>query len=595
MPAFIRYPFFGCVILALSACGSSGSSRLLEPATPVMDDDDPVSTVQETYSGVDYLVEGIPAAIAKFAVNLKQVYRDADGNKYLLTSDNVADMDLTGVDLPTGVDTAPDFADLLAVYEDEDGNEYLLTPANVADMDLDDVALPDGVTTRPDFADLMKVREGDGTGATRLSGDPASLDTLKDSIVASSNRYLSTGAVFVEKQADGTFMSTRHSLSATECSDAGATDRARCTFEEDPKREKTTSRIGGDFSADRQPVMQYRNVLLSQVRTSESDARRVYQDDQGNEYLLTAENVENEELPETLPDEVTQETAPEFNELLAVYKDDQDNEYLLTKENVDNEELPETLPDEVTQDTAPAFSDLNPATKEGGDGYHYVGYDGMLRYSMFYIGVHKFFDDEGDDDEGDPEHMRFSNASFGRIYDEDPDMDGAQNPSVKLTGEGVMVGVERNKRNLDSHLVQGDVNIMYDPLVAAVAADPDATPPVDAKDAISAMIEISITNIKRLADDMDAWYAGDLYSGALKWKVEVSNSKFEAEGTATATTPGHGDLRGSFYGTEADPEVGGVFHHGNFEGGLHEIIGSFGSKLSEPKMDDPDDMDMMDP
>lgn len=586
MPAFIRYPFFGCVILALSACGSSGSSRLLERAPSDMDDDDPASTVQEAYSGVDYLVEEIPAAIAEFAV-LLQVYKDADGNKYLLTPGNVADMNLDDVDLPTGVDALPAFSDLLAVYEDEDGNEYLLTPDNVADMNLNGVDLPTGVDTAPDFSDLTEVRDGDGTGASRLSGDPTSLNTLKDSIVASSNRYLSTGAVFVEKQADGTFMPHR---SSADCSDAGATDRARCTFEEDPRREETTSRIGGDFSADRQPVMQYRNVLLSQVRTSESDARRVYQDDQGNEYLLTKENVDNEELPATLPDGVTQETAPEFNELFAVYKDDQDNEYLLTEENVDNEELPETLPDGVTQETAPAFSDLNPATKEGGDGYHYVGYDGMLRYSMFYIGVYKFFDDEGD-----LEHMRFSNASFGRIYDEDPDMDGAQNPSVKLTGDGVMVGMERDKRNLDSHLVQGDVNIMYDPLVAAVAADPDATPPVVAKDAKDAMIEISITNIRRLADDMEAWYAGTLYSGALKWKVPVSNSKFEATGTATAITEGHGDLRGSFYGTEADPEVGGVFHHGNFEGGLHEIIGAFGSKLSEPEMDDPDDMDMMDP
>ena len=582
MPAFIRYPFFGCVILALSACGSSGSSRLLEPAPPAMGDDDPVSTVQETYSGVDYLVEEIPAAIVKFAVNLKQVYRDADGNKYLLTSDNVADMDLTGVDLPTGVDTAPDFADLLAVYEDEDGNEYLLTPANVADMDLDDVALPDGVTTRPDFADLMKVREGDGTGATRLSGDPASLNALKDSIVASSNRYLSTGAVFVEKQADGTFMSHRPSA---ECSDAGATDRARCTFKMDPKREETTSRIGGDFSADRQPVMQYKNVLLSQVRTSESDARRVYQDDQGNEYLLTAENVDNEELPATLPDGVTQETAPEFNELFAVYKDDQDNEYLLTAENVDNEELPETLPDGVTQDTAPKFSDLNPATKEAGDGYHYVGYDGMLRYSMFYIGVHKFFDDEGD-----LEHMRFSNASFGRIYDEDPDMDGAQNPSVKLTGAGVMVGMERRISTLESHLVQGDVNIKYNPYVETVEADPNATPPVEPVAEMLAMIDISITNIQRLADDEEAWYAKSTYAAALTWNdVEVEDSKFTHDQTSTITAE-PGTLRGSFYGTEDDPEVGGVFRH---EGPMYEIIGSFGSKLNPVEDDDEDMMDPM--
>ena len=568
MPAFIRYPFFGCVILALSACGSSGSSRLLEPATSAMDDDDPVSTVQETYSGVDHLVEEIPAAIAKFA-DLLQVYKDVDGNKYLLTDANVAGMNLDDVDLPAGVDALPAFSDLLAVYEDKNGNEYLLTPDNVTDMNLNGVDLPTGVDTAPDFSDLTEVRDGDGTRAGRLSGDPTSLNALKDSIVASSNRYLSTGAVFVEKQADGTFMSHRPSA---DCSDAGATDRARCTFKMDPKREETTSRIGGDFSADRQPVMQYKNVLLSQVRTSESDARRVYQDDQGNEYLLTAENVDNEELPATLPDGVTQETAPEFNELFAVYKDDQGNEYLLTAENVDNEELPETLPDGVTQDTAPKFSDLNPATKEVGDGYHYVGYDGMLRYSMFYIGVHKFFDDEGD-----LEHMRFSNASFGRIYDEDPDMDGAQNPSVKLTGDGVMVGMERDKRNLDSHLVQGDVNINYSPFVEGVAADPGATPPVEEVMEMRAMIDISITNIKRLADDMDAWYAGSTYSTALTWTdQEVTDSEFSYDQTSTVTaTPG--TLRGSFYGTKADPEVGGVFHH---ESPVHEIIGAFGSKLN---------------
>ena len=42
-------------------------------------------------------------------------------------------------------------------------------------------------------------------------------------------------------------------------------------------------------------------------------------------------------------------------------------------------------------------------------------------------------------------------------------MSGIQNPSVTLTGEGVMVGMERQKRTLESHLVQGDVNINYSP------------------------------------------------------------------------------------------------------------------------------------
>ena len=80
MPAFIRYPFFGCVILALSACGSSGSSRLLEPTDSTTEDDAPVSTVQEAYSSVDYLIMDIPAAIAKFAADTSMDTSDAGGN-----------------------------------------------------------------------------------------------------------------------------------------------------------------------------------------------------------------------------------------------------------------------------------------------------------------------------------------------------------------------------------------------------------------------------------------------------------------------------------------------------------------------------------
>ena len=51
----------------------------------------------------------------------------------------------------------------LAVYADEDGNEYLLAPGHVESMNLanvtgvEDVELPDGVATAPDFADLSKV------------------------------------------------------------------------------------------------------------------------------------------------------------------------------------------------------------------------------------------------------------------------------------------------------------------------------------------------------------------------------------------------------------------------------------------------------
>ena len=42
-------------------------------------------------------------------------------------------------------------------------------------------------------------------------------------------------------------------------------------------------------------------------------------------------------------------------------------------------------------------------------------------------------------------------------------MGGLQSPSVALTGEGVMVGMESDKNSLEHYLVQGDVNINYDP------------------------------------------------------------------------------------------------------------------------------------
>ena len=57
MPAFIRYPFFGCIILALSACSGSGSSRLLELETPPMNpatgmDDEPEDVAEKAFSSV---------------------------------------------------------------------------------------------------------------------------------------------------------------------------------------------------------------------------------------------------------------------------------------------------------------------------------------------------------------------------------------------------------------------------------------------------------------------------------------------------------------------------------------------------------------
>ncbi len=526
MPAFIRYPFFGCVILALSACGGSGSSRLLEPTDTSMEGDDPVSTVQEAYLSVEYLITDIPAAIAKFASD-------------------------------TPMDTSDE------EEMDEDGEDQTTTD----------------------------------TGATALTSTPAALNTLRNSIISRSSRYLSTGVVLARTD-NGSVVTERP---VATCHDAGATDPARCNFAMDSLREATTFHLGSgspedenrvsfrNFVADRQPVMVYRETLMSQVRTvpsQDADRREVYEDADGLEYLLTSDNVTNMELSDEtgLPAGVVLDDAPSFADLFAVYEDADGNEYLLTSDNVTNMELSDEtgLPADIALDTAPDFSSLSKVreSQEGGR-EEYVGYDGMLRYSMFFVGVHRFFDE---DDE--LQHARFEHASLGRIYDDDATVSGAQSPSVALTGEGVMVGMEREVSSLESHLVQGDVNIMYDPLFGA---DDMADPIVLG----TPMIDISITNIQRLADDEEAWYAGPLYSTALTWTgahaLVVTDSKFSGgELNPIAAVPGR--LEGSFYGTEDDPEVGGVFHH---QGSLHEIIGAFGSKLDT--VPDDDDSDMMSP
>ena len=175
----------------------------------------------------------------------------------------------------------------------------------------------------------------------------------------------------------------------------------------------------------------------------------------------------------------------------------------------------------------------------------YVGYDGMLGHSMFFVGVYKFFD-------GDSmlQHTRLENASLGQIYDEDALMENIQSPSVALTGEGVMVGIESKAGALEHYLVQGDVNIAYD----------------------SSMIDIDIENIKRLTDDNEAWYESESgLASVLNWKdLLVKDSKFASDNADLA------QLEGSFYGTKDKPEVGGVFQHSNQ---TYSIIGSFGSKL----------------
>ncbi len=510
MPAFIRYPFFGCVILALSACGGSGSSQLLgDTGSSMMEDETLVQPSPALYAGVDYLITNIDAAIAKFA------------------------------------------PDPPANQEPSDGTDQ---GTNTNDCD-------------------------PSVGACPAPGTGAGHSTLRDSVVRETSRYLSTGGVLIGE-------SVAPQFSDATCTDATATDPAQCVFGMDRLRSQGATFYFGrgspnvSFMADRQPVMLYRDVLMSQVRTADSEDVDVYEDGAGNKYLLTSANVTGMNLTGVdLPMGVT--TAPTFTDLLAVYEDEDGNEYLLTSDNVTNMDLTDVeLPMSVT--TAPDFSSLSKVMESRvADDENYVGYDGILKYSMFFVGVDRFYDADGLTD------LRLGHASLGQIYDEDDGMGGVQpgiqQPSVSLTGEGVMVGVESEIRGLEHYLVQGDVNIMYDPLAGA---DPNADPVIVGMPEI----DISITNIQRLNDDGDSWYANNL--GVLEWVgLEVTHSEFsytdeqDVSGVITrtnrnpATASSKGDIQGSFYGTQADPEVGGVFHHA---GPTHQIIGSFGSRLSEP-------------
>lgn len=474
MPVFIRYPFFGCVILALSACGSSGNSRLLEPETTSPGEGETPTQSSESYPGVEYLIADLDEARAKFGATTQ-------------------------------------------------------TPAPLPSRELN--------------------------GA-------------RDNVVLYTNRYLSTGGTLIRTNEQDNVVTEAITIPDGGCSDETATDAAQCKFPMDALREATTFSFGVKnldsltFAADREPVMNYRDIDLSQVRTADA-SKAVYEDSDGNEYLLTTANVQGMNLEGVdLPSGVS--VAPAFADLLAVYKDGAGNEYLLTPGNVASMNLEGVaLPDGVI--ALPDFASLSVVMK--GSDSDYVGYDGLLQYSMFFVGVDRFYDEDGT-----LMHLRLGHASMGRIYDEDTD-EGVQMPTVSLTGEGAMVGVESRKGSLEHHLVQGDVNIRYDPSVAEDTANNVA--------AMDAMIDITITDIMRLEGDEPAWYAGPLYAGALTWEdVVVMDSKFSAPGTATATTPGNGKLLGSLYGTKDTPEVGGVFHHGDYVGGLYEIVGSFGSKLT---------------
>lgn len=394
------------------------------------------------------------------------------------------------------------------------------------------------------------------------------LTSLRNNIVAAGTRYLSTGAR-VTRTTTGGVVNESVAATCTDGANTGASGPAKCVFAADellPKK-PTTYHLGSTnttddvedvglyrFSGDRQTVMSYRDVELLQLRTAHpnpSELKWIYKDSGGKVYLLTTANVIAQNLDDvTLPAGVTKDTAPAFSALLAVYKDSKGNEYLLTLDNVTNKNLTGvTRPSGVT--TLPAFSDLS-QTRESFQ-YEYVGYGGVLGYSMFFVGIHRFFDDDGE-----LEHTRFMNASLGRTYDHDTETTGIQSPEVSLTGKGVMVGVESRNATLEHHLVQGDVGIDYDHA--------------------NTQIDVKITNVKRLVGSGDAWYADSSRLIRLNWQdLPVTNSEFSSPGTSS-NNAGTGELDGSFYGTKDSPEVGGVFHDAH---GFYQIIGSFGSKLSE--------------
>ncbi len=337
------------------------------------------------------------------------------------------------------------------------------------------------------------------TGATELSLNAAQLASNRLIIIRKAGRYSSTGALLARTtDADATPPTVEHVAVEATCAEGSGPTRPKCVFGMDGLRNAVTNHLGltneddqGEndvgflnSSFDREPIMYYKDVALSQVRGKGTDTKDKAGDD---------------------PDE---------------------------------------------------------------NAYEYVGYDGMLIHSMFFVGIHKFFDDDEE-----LMHVRLGNASIGKIYDQESDTTGIQNPNLSLTGTGVMVGAEIKQKTLENHLVQGDVAIDYD--------HTDST------------VDITVTGIKRLLGTDPAWYAASARTGAsnpLKWSgLSVENSKFTATGSGKK-------IQGSFYGTPStsegdDPdngayEIGAAFHHieaSHATEARYSIFGAFGSKLSPPE------------
>lgn len=311
---------------------------------------------------------------------------------------------------------------------------------------------------------------GKFTGATAPTANAITLNSRRGTILNGANRYLSSGALVTRTTGTNAFTTDNFVVVGTgSCSDETGATKAKCDFGADELRDMVTFHLGStnsgggnrgfrSFSAARQPVMDYRDVKMSQVRTTGTD----------------------------------------------------------TKGSGES------------------------ATKN----YDYVGYDGMLQYSMFFVGVYKFFDSST------PralQHIRLENASFGRIYDRDTTTDAIDNPNVDLTGTGVMAGVETKNGTLEHHLVQGDVAISFT--------------------TSNNQIDITTTNVKRLVGSGTAWFANQTRQDMLKWlDLSVTNSKFSG-----------GGVDGSIYGTGSNYEVGGTFYETH---GGYSIVGSFGSTLA---------------
>ena len=315
------------------------------------------------------------------------------------------------------------------------------------------------------------------TGATAPTVNGITLSSRRNSRVSTADRYLSMGALVT--RTTGTDSFTTDSIVSATCQDGADQTKANCVFPADAFRDGVTFHLGRTharennvgfvgFNPDRQPVMDYRGVSMSQVRITGTD----------------------------------------------------------TKTGAD------------------------PETRD----YEYVGYDGILQYSMFFVGVYKFFDG-GMGDDRKLEHLRFENASLGLIYDADTDTTAIDNPTVDLRGIGVMAGVETENGTLNRHLVQGDVRITYRSPTAT--SDPG-------------QIDIMIENVKRLGSGT-AWYTGTTWGG-----VSVSDSEFNDDN-------GAGAMRGSFYGTGDNYEVGGVFYEEFTCQSTRtcSIVGAFGSTMSE--------------